>query len=125
MENTVMKLLVMCQGGKVRLDMTQLMTYCLTPVPYCNCTADGILAKTNKNDRFSFLTNDTMDVSVQTMNVLTIEDGNALFEIKVKQVTEKLYSSIVKCGDSLLSTDMHLTTSVKALERSEEDPQTN
>ena len=125
MENIVMKLLVMSQGGIIRLDMTQLMAYCLTPVPYCICTADGVLAKTNKANSFSFLTNYTMDVPVPTMNVLTIEDGNALFEINVKQVTEKLDSIIVNCGDSLVSIEMHSTTSVKALERSEEDHQTN
>ena len=55
------------------------MAFCLTPVTCCIDTAEGILVKTNKANSFSFLTRDTMDVSVPTVNVLTIEDGNALF----------------------------------------------
>ena len=104
-------------------DLTQLMTYCLTHVPYCICTANGFLAKTNKANSFSFRTKDTMDVPVRTVNVLTIEDGNSLsYYLKeitdnFKRITEKLYNSTIKSGDILVSTDMYSTASVKALER--------
>ena len=37
----------------------------------------------------SFLTNDTMDVPVPTVNVLTIEDGNALFYY-LKEIADNL-----------------------------------
>ena len=112
MGNIVTKLLVKSQGGEIGLDMTKLMTYCLTPVPYCIGIADGFLAKTNKANSFSFLTKDIMDVPVPTVNVLTFEDCNALFynlkEIpdNFKQIAEKLYNSIIKSGDVLVSTDM-------------------
>ena len=62
-----------------------------------------------------------MDVPVTTMNVLTIEDDNALFyylkEIpdNLKQIAEMLYSRTIKSGDVLVSTDMYSATSVKAL----------
>ena len=72
MRNIVTKLLVKSQYGGIRLNMKQLMTYCLTPVSYCIGTADGFLAKMNKANSFSFLTKDTMDLLVPIVNVLTL-----------------------------------------------------
>ena len=81
------------------------MANCSTPVTYCIGTANDFLAKTNKDNSLSFLTKDTMDVPVSTVNVITIVDGNALFfylkEIpdNFKQIAEKLYNSTIKSGD--------------------------
>ena len=62
-----------------------------------------------------------MGVPVPTVNVLTIEDCNALFyylkEIpdNLKQIAEKLYNSTIKSSYVIVSTDMYSATSVKAL----------
>ena len=68
MRNIVTKLLMKTPWWRIRLDLTQLMTYCLTPVLYCIVNADLFLAKTNKANSFSVLTKDTMDVRVLTEN---------------------------------------------------------
>jgi hypothetical protein len=121
--NIVMKLLVKSQGGDIRLDMEGLMKFCLAPVPYCIGTADGFLAKTDKSKSFHHLTKGIMDAPLPNVDTLTIEDGNVLFyylkEIpdNFKQITEKLYKMTVKGGDVLVSTDMYIPSSVKALER--------
>ena len=62
-----------------------------------------------------------MGVPVPTVNMLTIEDGNALFyylkEIpdNLKQIAEKLYNSTIKSNCVIMSTDMYSAISVKAL----------
>ena len=97
------------------------MTSCPTPVPYCIDTADSFLAKIDKTNSFSFLIKVTMELPLPIANVLTIEESNALFyylkEIQdnVKQIIEKLYSSIIKSDYILTSTDMYSATSVKSL----------
>lgn len=55
------------------------MKYTLIPVPYSIGTADGFLAKTKKAASISFLIKGVKDEKVPTENVLTVEDGNALF----------------------------------------------
>ena len=68
-----------------------------------------------------------MDIPVSTGNVLTIEDSNSLFyylkEIpdNFKQIAEKLHNSTIKSGYLLVSTDMYSTTSVKALNRKQNE----
>ena len=122
--NIVTKLLVKSQDSKSRVDMAELMRFCITPVPYCIGTADGYLAKTNKATGFSSLTKDIMDDPLPNANVLTIEDGNALFyylkEVpdNFKQICEKLYNMTRNYEDVIVSTDSYSKTSVKALERS-------
>ena len=105
MQNIITNLLLNFQGGEIQLDMIQLMTYLLTPVPYYIGTADSFLAKTDHAN--------TMNVQVPSVNVLTTGNGNALFcylkdtPDNLKQFTEKL------CGDVLVSiglgTDASLT----------------
>ena len=108
-------------------DLTQLMTYCLTPIPYCFGTAIDFLAKTNKANSFSFLTKDTMDVPEPTVNVLNIEDGNALFYYmkettdKFKKIAEKLYNNTIKSGNLICIQPLLL----KLWKGSEEGHQTN
>ena len=50
--NIVTKLLVKLQNKNI--DLSELMRFCLTPVPYCIGTDDGPLAKTNKAKGVSF-----------------------------------------------------------------------
>ena len=56
-------------------------------------------------------------------NLLTIEDGNALFYL-MKQIPNdfekiclKIFGMIANQGDVILSTDMYNSSSVKSLER--------
>ena len=73
----------------------------------------------------SFLTKETVDVPVPNENLLTTEDGNALFyylkEIRdnFKQIAGKLYNNTIKRGNVLVS------TLLKLWKQSEESPQTN
>ena len=72
-----------------------------------------------------------MDEHIPNAGVLTIEDGYALFyylkEIPdtFKQICAKLYNETKKYDDSVVSTDMYSTTSVKALNKSGEVLQRN
>ena len=40
----------------MQVDLKELMTFTLTPVPHSIGTADGFLAKTDKSKRFQYLT---------------------------------------------------------------------
>lgn len=117
--NIVTHLLVKPQECK--LDMAELMKYCLTPVPYCIGTADNYLAKTNKAQSFTCITKGLSDEQIPSADVLTIEDGNALFYYmkgipgNFEEICEKLFSMIGAHGD--VSTDMYKPDSIKALER--------
>ena len=48
--NIAFQLLV--KGEGLKLDMRELMTYPITPVPHCIGTADGYFAKTDKSRGF-------------------------------------------------------------------------
>lgn len=61
------------------LDLDELMTYSLTPVPHSLGTPDGFLNKTNKATILHFLTEDYGDVPYSSDKSLYIQDGNALF----------------------------------------------
>jgi len=119
--NIVIKLLVKSETHQ--LDLAEVMKYSLTPVPYSIGTGDGFLAKTNKAASMSFLMKKVQDERVPTENVLTVEDGNALFyylrEVPdtFKQICNKLYNMTKHYGDVIVSTDSYTEGSVKALER--------
>ncbi len=63
-----------------------------------------------------------MDDPLHTVNVLTIQDGNALFYYlkdvpdNFRQICEKLYNITNNYKDVIVSTDTYKTTSVKAQE---------
>ena len=99
------------------------MKYCLTPIPDSIGTADGFLSKTDKSKSFSNLTKSIGNGILPVENLLTIEDGNALFYL-VKQIPNdfekiclKIFGMIANQGDVIISTDMCSSSSVKSLER--------
>ena len=78
--NMALQLLVKSQNQQSPLDLKELMTYLLTPVPYCIGTSDGFLAKTDKSKGFHFPTKDVADALEPSNNdTLLVEDGNACF----------------------------------------------
>ena len=78
--NIALQLLVKSQNQQSPLDLKELMTYPLTPVPYCIGTSHGFLAKTDKSNGFHFLTTDVADALEPPNNdTLLVEDGNACF----------------------------------------------
>ena len=111
--NVITKLLVKALDKDVNLDMENIMTYCLTPIPYSIGTADGFLSKTDKAKSFINLTKDIDNAPIPQGNGMTIEDGNALFHI-IKQIPgtfekicEKFYEMLGPRGDVIVSTDMY------------------
>ena len=99
------------------------MKYCLTPIPYSIGTADGFLSKTDKSKSFSNFTKSIGNGILPVENLLTIEDGNALFYL-MKQIPNdfekiclKIFGMIANQGDVIISTDMYSSSSVKSFER--------
>ena len=87
--NIALQLLVKSQNQQSPLDLKELMTYPLTPVPYCIGTSDDFLAKTDKSKGFHFLTTDVADALEPPNNdTLLVEDGNACFYY-LKELPEK------------------------------------
>ena len=64
-------------GG--RLDLQELMSYPLTPIPYSMATADAFFAKTNKAKGMELITDVDDESSPPDNETLVIEDGNAIF----------------------------------------------
>ena len=63
------------------LDLDELMTFSLTPVPYSLATADGFFAKTNKAKMLHFLLEEYTDSVPYPKDTFHIEDGNALVHV--------------------------------------------
>ena len=122
--NIAYQLLVKAQNLNAQLDLQEVMTYQLTPVPYCLGTPDGFLCKTNKVKGFQFLTNAVADSLPPNQNqTLLIMDGNAIFHSMTevpetfKGICEKVFKMIPGTSDVIFSTDMYKKNSIKALER--------
>ena len=122
--NIAFQLLVTSQNLNINLDLKDVMSYQLTPVPYCIGSVDGFLAKTNKAKGFQFLTNGIEDANQpEPRNTLLIVDGNAVFhsltEIpdNFRNICIKIFSLIPGKSDVLFSTDMYQENSIKAIER--------
>ena len=80
--NIAFQLLVKSQkllGDK--LELAELMSYQLTPVPYSLALADGLMSKTDNSKGMHHLVTDTDDATVTPYpnEILVIEDGNAVF----------------------------------------------
>lgn len=122
--NVAFQLLIKSQKTGLQLDLRELMTYQLTPVPYSLATADGYLAKTDKAKAVQHLTKDYTDADIpQTSQTLTVYDGNATFYYlsdipdNFAQISSKIFNIIGKSGDVVFSTDQYLAGSVKSMER--------
>ena len=108
------------------IDIAELMTYSLTPVPHSLGTPDGYMAKTNKAAAVHFLTRDVNDATQpdrESKEVLFIEDGNAHFHTlkdvpsTFKQISLKLLEQIGQKQNVIFSTDMYVEDSIKSQER--------
>lgn len=122
--NVAFQLLIKSQNQGLQLDLKELMTYPLTPVPYSLATGDGYIAKTDKAKAFQLLTKDCTDMNVSQAKVtLTVYDGNATFyymkdiPANFSQICSKVFDTIGKTGDVVFSTDQYLPGSVKSMER--------
>lgn len=105
------------------LDLDELMTYSLTPVPHSLGTPDGFLNKTNKATILHFLTEDYGDVPYPSDKSLYIQDGNALFHALGQlpptfgEICLKILDQMVAKKDFIFSTDCYHKNSIKSQER--------
>ena len=122
--NIAFQLFVKSQSQGLQLDMKELMTYPLTPVPYSIGTADGFLAKTDKSKSFQYLTKECEDAPVPSAeSTLVVYNGNAYFyylkEIPANfsLICNKIVGMMSTTTDAVFSTDMYTPNSVKSMER--------
>ena len=122
--NIAFQLFVKSQSQGLQLDLKELMTYPLTPVPFSIGTADGFLAKTDKSKSFQYLTKDCEDAPVPAPeSTLVVYDGNAYFyylkEIPANfsKICDKIFGMMSTTADAVFSTDMYSPNSVKSMER--------
>lgn len=122
--NLAFQLLVKAQEAGVQLDLKQLMTHQLTPVPYSIATADNFLGKTDKAKGFIYLTKDMEDAALPPHDTtLVVIDGNAVFHClqqlpsNFREISQKIFDMLPKGTDVIFSTDMYKTDSIKAMER--------
>ncbi|KAL5014823.1 hypothetical protein ScPMuIL_000962 [Solemya velum] len=122
--NIAFQLFVKCQAHPdLKINLQELLTYPLTPVPYSLATADGFLAKTDKAKAFHHIAKDVEDFNQPpTERTLTIHDGNAMFycmkEVpgNFKLICKKIFDMLAP-GDVVFSTDSYDPESIKAMER--------
>ena len=117
------KLLVKSQVLETPLDLEQLLSYSLSPVPHCLGTADGFFAKTNKASMLHCLMEDQQEEVPYPRGPLYIQDGNALFH-SLKNlpptfggITLNLLDLMVQRSNFVFSTDSYQPGSIKGQER--------
>ena len=120
------QILVKSQLLSQPVDIEELMTYSITPVPHCLGTPDGYMAKTNKAASVHHVTNDVPEAelpSASSGETLFIEDGNAHFHTlkdlppTFKDICLKLLDQLSCKPDVVFSTDMYVQDSIKSQER--------
>ena len=120
------QILVKSQLVSQPIDIEELMTYSITPVPHCLGTPDGYTAKTNKAASVHYLTCEVSDAelpSASSGETLFIEDGNAHFHTlkdlpaTFKGICLKLLDQLSRKPDVVFSTDMYVENSIKSQER--------
>ncbi|EDO46758.1 predicted protein [Nematostella vectensis] len=106
------------------VDLDELMTYSLTPVPHSLGTPDGFLNKTNKATILHFLTDDYGgDALYPSEKCLYIQDGNALFHALTQlpptfgEICLQMLDQMVAKKDFIFSTDSYHENSIKSQER--------
>ena len=122
--NIAFQLLVKSQEQNSSVDLEKVMSFQLTPVPYCLGTPDGFLNKTNKAKGFSYLTSEILDTQPpENSDTLVILDGNAMLHALTEipdtfhGICEKVFSKIPKVSSVIFSTDTYHKGSIKAMER--------
>ncbi|EDO28304.1 predicted protein [Nematostella vectensis] len=117
-------LLVKSQFLEEPVDLDELMTYSLTPVPHSLGTPDGFLNKTNKATILHFLTDDyDGDALYPSEKCLYIQDGNALFHALTQlpptfgEICLQMLDQRLAKKDFIFSTDSYHENSIKSHER--------
>ena len=75
--NVAFQFFIKSQSPGIKLDVKELLTYPLTPVPHSIGTADGFLVHTDRSKSFYHVTNDLGDADIPLAHeTLVIHDGN-------------------------------------------------
>ena len=120
--NIAFQLFIKSQSQGLQLDLKELMTYPLTPVPYSTATADGFLTKTDKSKSMHHLTKDVADADIPSpTDTVCVLDGNAYFYY-LKEIPNnfgliclKIFDMMPK-GDNIFSTHSYHEKSIKSME---------
>ncbi|XP_048577521.1 uncharacterized protein LOC5506308 [Nematostella vectensis] len=117
-------LLVKSQFLEEPVDLDELMTYSLTPVPHSLGTPDGFLNKANKATILHFLIDDyDGDALYPSEKCLYIQDGNALFHALTQlpptfgEICLQMLDQMVTKKDFIFSTDSYHENPIKSQER--------
>ena len=116
-------LLVKSQLQDNPLDVNELLTYSLFPVPYIFETPDGFFAKTNKAKMLHFLLEEYTDHVEYPENSFHIEDGNALIHSlrdlppTFGEICLLILDQLKSKRNFLFSTDSYFPDSIKSQER--------
>ena len=102
------------------LDLKELKTFQLTPVPYSLGTVDNLPTKTDKSSDLQWLTKGVENANViPVKDTMTVVDGNAVFHVMsqvpstYQEITLQAFDMIPKSTDCVISTDMYHAGSVK------------
>lgn len=116
-------LLIKSQCLDEPIDIGELMSYSLTPVPHSLGTPDGFFNKTNKAAMLHYLIDDTPEEVVVPANSMYIQDGNALFHALKNlpptfgEICLKVLDQMVAKTNFVFSTDSYHPDSIKSQER--------
>ena len=117
------QLLVKSQLLAKPLDIDELMSYPLSPVPHCFGTPDGFFCKTNKAAMMHYLLEGNTDEVSYPTDAMFIQDGNALFHALTNlpptfgATCLMLLDQMVAKKQFVFSTDSYQPDSIKAQER--------
>ena len=122
--NVAFQLLVQAQMVDEKVDLVELVSYPLTPVPCSLGTSDGMLLKTEKAKGMNHLTDGHHPPHIPSAETtLVVEDGNALFHClkdlpkNFKGICEKILDMVSSKSQVIFSTDMYKENSIKSMER--------
>ena len=123
--NIALQLLIKLGRKGETIDLKELMSYPLMPVPSSIGTPDGFLAETDKSKCFHYLTKgiENSEIRDKSMTMYS-EDGNATLHnlkrllITFKGICENIFD-ISRSGKEhvIFSTDMYFRQSIKSHER--------
>ena len=115
-------LLVKSQVQENPLDLQELLTYSLAPVPHCLGTPDGFFAKTNKVSMLYFLMKDNVEEVKFPTQSMFIQDGNIFYSLiglapTFGGVSLQMLSQIAQKQKFIFSTDSYHEDLIKGQER--------
>ena len=101
------------------LDLRELLSYSLSPVPHCLGTPDGFFSKTNKASMLHYLIKQNVNEAKYPKDSMFIQDGNALFHSlkglspTFGGVALQMLGQMVQKGNFIFSTDSYHEDSIK------------